>query len=224
MNPYRSDQPKQRSLFESDETANPASLTPNAKVAASEAHDPSSADSLAALKQLADACERCQLRSGCQQVVFGEGNADADLVLVGEGPGADEDRMGRPFVGRAGRLLDRMLIASGLDRDDIYITNIVKCRPPGNRTPLPEERAICLPYLVRQMELIRPKVIISAGAAATQGLLDPTAKITKIRGTWREWQGIAVMPIFHPAALLRDPGKKAPTWEDMKKVMSFLNQ
>ncbi|MFO8059956.1 MAG: uracil-DNA glycosylase [Bacillota bacterium] len=167
-------------------------------------------------------CRKCSLRSGCRQVVFGEGDPEAELMFVGEAPGADEDRLGRPFVGRAGQLLNRILEACGLSREKVYITNIVKCRPQGNRTPTPDERETCIPYLRTQVRLIRPRIIVTLGAAATQGLIDPRAKITRMRGTWQNWQGIKVMPTFHPAALLRDPGKKAPTWQDMKLVMAEL--
>ncbi|MFP4200024.1 MAG: uracil-DNA glycosylase [Bacillota bacterium] len=179
-------------------------------------------DDLEELERLALACQRCHLRGTCNGVVFGEGSPGARLVFVGEAPGADEDRQGRPFVGRAGRLLDRIFGACDLERGDVYITNIVKCRPPGNRTPTEEERNYCIPYLQVQMRLIQPDIIVTMGAAATQGLIDPRARITRMRGSWQWWHGIRVMPTFHPAALLRDPNKKAPVWEDMKKVLAYL--
>ncbi len=179
-------------------------------------------EDLGGLRTRVTACRKCSLRAGCKQVVFGEGDSDSDLMLIGEAPGADEDRLGRPFVGRSGKLLDRILEACGLSRERAYITNIVKCRPPGNRTPRPEEREVCIPYLKAQVRLIRPRVMVTLGAAATQGLIDPRARITQMRGTWQSWQGIRVMPTFHPAALLRDPSKKAPTWHDMKLVMTEL--
>jgi DNA polymerase len=165
-------------------------------------------------------CQSCGLREGCRQVVFGEGNPEAKILLIGEGPGADEDRLGRPFVGKAGQLLDKILEVCGYERfTHTYIANIVKCRPPGNRTPLPEERAICLSYLKEQINIIKPEIIILLGATALQGLIDPQAKITKMRGNWIKYQDTWVMPTYHPAALLRNPGLKAPTWEDFKKVV-----
>ncbi len=179
-------------------------------------------EDLGDLQARVGACRKCQLRSGCRQVVFGEGQPDSDLMLVGEAPGADEDRLGRPFVGRAGQMLNQILQACGLSRETVYITNIVKCRPPENRTPTPEERETCIPYLRTQVRLIRPRIIVALGAAATQGLIDPSARITRMRGTWQSWQGVRVMPTFHPAALLRDPNKKGPTWRDMKLVMAEL--
>jgi len=172
------------------------------------------------LKSLAVNCRSCGLRDGCSQVVFGEGNPGARVMLIGEGPGQDEDRLGRPFVGRAGQLLDKILEACGFERfTHTYIANIVKCRPPNNRAPLPHERVACLPYLYRQIELINPPIIILLGATALQGLIDPAAKITRMRGEWLQWQDRWVMPTYHPAALLRNPQLKKPTWEDMKKVI-----
>ena len=179
-------------------------------------------DDLENLERFALECSRCHLRSGCKGVVFGEGSPRAQIAFVGEAPGADEDRLGRPFVGRAGKLLDRIIDACGLLRDEVYITNIVKCRPAANRTPTEEERNYCIPYLHAQMRLVRPGVLVSLGAAATQGLIRPDAKITRMRGTWQEWRGIKVMPTFHPAALLRDPRKRPPVWEDMKSVLEEL--
>lgn len=165
-------------------------------------------------------CNRCNLRQGCRQAVFGEGSPDGGLMLIGEGPGEEEDKQGRPFVGRAGQLLDKMLEACGMERfTHAYIANIVKCRPPKNRVPTPEERAACQPYLEKQLEIIKPKIVVLLGATALQGFIDPQAKITKTRGTWQQWKGIWVMPIYHPAALLRNPHLKQPTWDDLKKVI-----
>ncbi len=174
------------------------------------------------LREISLDCERCGLREGCKQVVFGEGDENADLAFIGEAPGATEDREGVPFVGRAGQLLNGMLEAADLQREDVYITNVVKCRPPGNRTPRREERAACMPFLKHQMHLIQPTIIISLGAAATQSLIDPKARITRMRGSWQSWEGTKVMPMFHPAALLRDPNKKKPTWQDMKTVLEEI--
>ena len=182
----------------------------------------SAEEDLGGLRTRVISCRKCPLRAGCEQVVFGEGDPDSELMLIGEAPGADEDRLGRPFVGRSGKLLDRILEACGLSRERIFITNIVKCRPPGNRTPSAQEREVCIPYLEAQVRLIRPRIMVTLGAAATQGLIDPRAKITQMRGTWQSWQGIRVMPTFHPAALLRDPSKKAPTRHDMERVMAEL--
>lgn len=175
---------------------------------------------LETLAEVARNCNCCRLRAGCTQVVFGEGAPDARLLCVGEGPGADEDRLGRPFVGRAGQLLDRILEVSGFNRrTNCYIANVVKCRPPGNRAPLPDEREACRPYLEAQMQILQPRIVILLGATALQALIDPDARITQMRGQWIERDGIWYMPTYHPAALLRDPRKKKEVWEDMKAVV-----
>jgi len=170
------------------------------------------------LRAAALSCSLCHLRRGCSQVVFGEGSPRAAVMFVGEGPGETEDQLGRPFVGRAGQLLDKILVASGFSREEVYIANIVKCRPPGNRQPSPEESASCLPWLKAQMKLIRPRIVVCLGAAATQVLIDSKLRITSARGKWFDRDGLRMMPTFHPAALLRDMSKKRPVWEDMKKV------
>ncbi|MDR3289435.1 MAG: uracil-DNA glycosylase [Peptococcaceae bacterium] len=160
-------------------------------------------------------CTKCPLRSGCNGVVFGEGNPASPVMFVGEGPGQTEDELGRPFVGKAGQLLDKILQAADLPRGDVYITNIVKCRPPGNRTPTAEEMNACLPWLRLQFAIIRPKYIILLGLAATHGILGadiPTMK--SCRGQWFERKGVKIMPTYHPAALLRNPQFKKPVWED----------
>lgn len=187
-------------------------------------HDLSGVMSLAELKEMTLQCTRCALRNGCNNVVFGEGNPRARLMLIGEGPGADEDRLGRPFVGRAGQLLDKILEAVGLERfTHTYIANVVKCRPPGNRAPRPEEARACLPWLYRQIELVSPGIIILLGNSALQYLVDPDARITPMRGRWLvSKSGIKIMPTFHPSALLRDPSKKRPVWEDFKKIKEAL--
>lgn len=169
-------------------------------------------------------CTQCVLREGCQQVVFGEGNLQTRLLLVGEGPGADEDRLGRPFVGTAGRLLDRILEAVELKRDELYITNVVKCRPPGNRLPLQTEVEACLPYLQHQIRLIDPAIIICLGSLAARTLFDRNQSITRLRGRWHSLDGRRYMPTFHPAALLRDSSKKRPVWEDFKQVAAYYRQ
>ena len=173
---------------------------------------------LEALKAACHVCDRCVLQATCTHVVFGGGNPEAKIMFVGEGPGREEDKQGRPFVGAAGRLLDKFLASVGLTRDEVYITNVVKCRPPKNRMPNPDEIAACSPYLDAQIKRINPSIIVCLGALATRTLIDKNAKITRIRGEWHEKDGILYMPTFHPAALLRDPSKKRPDWEDMKKV------
>ncbi len=145
------------------------------------------------------------------------------MMLVGEGPGADEDRLGRPFVGRAGQLLNRILEAASIKREDVYITNVVKCRPPSNRLPFQPEVDACYPYLQSQIELIDPEVILCLGALATRTLYDKSAAITRVRGQWKEKDGRRMLATFHPAALLRDPSKKKPAWEDFKKVMAVYH-
>jgi DNA polymerase len=174
--------------------------------------------SLDELAALAATCERCSLRRGCARMVFGEGNPAAQVLFVGEGPGETEDQLGRPFVGRAGQLLDKILVASGFAREEVYIANVVKCRPPGNRQPTAEESAACLPWLEAQIRIIAPRFVVALGASAAQTLLDPKLRITGARGKWYDRNGIRCMPTFHPAALLRDPSKKRPVWEDMKKL------
>lgn len=170
------------------------------------------------LRREVEGCARCPLAQGRTNVVFGEGNPHARLMLVGEGPGAEEDRLGRPFVGAAGQLLDRILAAAGITREEVYIANIVKCRPPGNRVPLRAEAEACLPWLERQIQLINPRIIVVLGSTALQYLVDPQARITVFRGRWVEKGGIRIMPTYHPAALLRDPTKKRDAWEDFKKI------
>ena len=170
------------------------------------------------LKLHTEQCNLCRLRAGCKQVVFGKGSPQARLLFVGEGPGAQEDEQGLPFVGAAGKLLDKIIAAAELPLEDIYIANVVKCRPPQNRLPLPDEVAACKPYLLRQIEIIDPIIVITLGAAATQALIDSKARITQARGTWHEIGGRLFIPTFHPAALLRDPSKKRPVWEDIQKV------
>ena len=176
------------------------------------------------LQEQVSQCISCPLCAHRTHTVFGEGNPHASLLFVGEGPGADEDRMGRPFVGRAGQLLDRMIQAMGLQREDVYIANVVKCRPPGNRTPLPEETQACLPYLRGQFALIRPKVIVCLGATAARAIISEDIRITRDRGNWVNKKGVWIMPTYHPAALLRDPTKKRETWQDLQEVMKKLEE
>lgn len=178
---------------------------------------------LASLEAIVKTCRRCPLRDGCTQVVFGEGHPRAQLMLVGEGPGQVEDETGRPFVGPAGQLLDRMLAAIGLRRQDVYIANVVKCRPPNNRVPTPEEAAACWPNLRRQIELVRPRIILCLGATAARQLVEPRGSIASLRGRWFVRDGIRYLVTFHPAALLRDPGKKPLAWQDLQMVRRALD-
>ena len=154
----------------------------------------------------------------------GEGNPHARLMFIGEGPGRDEDLTGRPFVGRAGQLLDKMIAAIGLSREEVYIANVVKCRPPQNRAPEMDEVAACMPYLRAQVGLIRPQVIVLLGSSALGAILGAEHRITRERGAWIERKGVFFMPTFHPAALLRDESKKRPVWEDLKKVRDKLQE
>lgn len=167
-------------------------------------------------------CTRCALCSGRTQVVNTHGNPKARLMFVGEAPGADEDVQGKPFVGRAGQLLTKMIEAMGLKREEVIIGNVNRCRPPGNRQPTLEEAAICRPFLFREIAAVRPEVIVVMGNTALRNLLEVKAGISSVRGQFRDYQGIKVMPTFHPAYLLRDPSKKRETWDDLKKVMEYL--
>jgi DNA polymerase len=169
-------------------------------------------------------CTRCKLSQlGRSKVVNSVGNFNADLMFVGEAPGADEDAQGEPFVGRAGRLLTDIMKAIGFKREDVFIGNINRCRPPGNRAPEPDESVVCKPFLKREIAVVRPKVIVVLGATAAQNLLETKTPIGKLRGHFHEYLGTKVMPTFHPAYLLRDPHKKREVWDDMKKVRDYLN-
>ena len=168
-------------------------------------------------------CKRCKLHQTRTNIVFGAGNANADLVFVGEAPGAEEDAKGVPFVGRAGQLLTKMIEAMGYKREDVYICNVIKSRPPENRNPEPEEVAACEPFLKAQLAVIKPKVIVALGRFACQCLLRTEEPMGKIRGKWGSYEGIAVMPTFHPAYLLRSPSKKKEVWEDLQEVMKRLS-
>lgn len=180
---------------------------------------------LADLKSLADlvaTCSRCRLAEGRKSVVFGAGNPNADLMLIGEGPGAEEDRQGLPFVGPAGELLTRIIQAIEMKRDDIYIANVVKCRPPGNRDPQPDEVQACRGYLEKQVALGRPRLLVALGRVAAQALLGNESPIGQLRGRWYQAFGVPTMVTYHPAALLRNPALKRPTWEDMQQVRDRL--
>ena len=168
-------------------------------------------------------CTRCVLhKQGRKQIVFGVGNAKADLMFIGEAPGADEDMQGEPFVGRAGQLLNNMIKAMGLRREDVYIANIIKCRPPGNRTPEREECETCSPFLMRQIAAIKPKALVALGAVAAKTLLAINAPMTEFRGRWFDFRGTKLAVTYHPAFLLRDPRQKKETWKDLQKVMKEL--
>jgi len=184
-------------------------------------------------------CQRCRLAKGRTHIVFGVGNPQADLMFVGEAPGRDEDLKGEPFVGRAGQLLTKIIQAMHLKRDEVYIANVIKCRPPENRNPAPEEIETCEPFLLRQIEAIRPKIIVCLGTFATQTLLQTDSRISGLRGHFQAWPNaivknsyetdlaegsIKVMPTYHPAFLLRNPQMKKPVWEDMQKVMAALEE
>jgi DNA polymerase len=181
---------------------------------------------LAALAAVAAGCTRCRLAEGRTKVVFGSGNPDAELMFVGEGPGADEDRQGLPFVGAAGELLTKIIQAIERTREEVYIANVVKCRPPGNRDPQPDEIAACRGYLDKQIALVRPRILVALGKVAALTLLGnevgSDAPIGRMRGQWFQVQGIPTMVTYHPAALLRNPALKRPTWEDMQQVRDFL--
>jgi len=178
---------------------------------------------LVAIREDLGDCRRCPLHTmGRKQIVFGTGNPYAELMFVGEAPGADEDRQGEPFVGRAGQLLNNMIAAMGLERADVYIANIIKCRPPGNRTPLPDECATCSPFLIRQIETIQPKVLVALGAVAARTLLGVNEPMGALRGRWYEMRGVPLAVTFHPAYLLRNPAAKKDAWQDLQMVMKRL--
>jgi DNA polymerase len=178
--------------------------------------------SLALVREDLGDCTRCRLSEKRTQIVFGVGDPAARLMFVGEGPGADEDRQGEPFVGRAGQLLTRIIESMGLQRAEVYIANVVKCRPPENRTPQTDEITTCSPFMFQQILAIRPRVLVCLGTPATQTVLGTRSTITRLRGRFHDVAGIRIMPTFHPAYLLRNPAAKKDVWEDMKKVMACL--
>lgn len=182
------------------------------------------AKSLDELNQLIKDCTNCVLHKNRTNFVFGSGNPNAKVMVIGEGPGAEEDKQGLPFVGRAGQLLTDILKAIKFDRDEVYITNIVKCRPPENRTPLPKEMETCIPYLKKQISLIKPEMILCLGLTAAKGLLRKKESLTVLRGKFFDYDGIKVMVTFHPAALLRNPNWKRDCWEDVKKFRKMYDE
>ena len=203
--------------------------TDDGQGSATETRGPEGGDRGAALQavreELGD-CRRCRLSEGRTSIVFGEGSPDARVVFVGEGPGAEEDRTGRPFVGKAGKLLDKMIEAVGWRREDVYICNVVKCRPPGNRNPELDEVASCRPFLENQLRSIRPAVIVTLGKPAASTLLNRNVAITRERGIWNEWEGIPVMPTFHPAYVLRQYTQKnrQAVWDDLRAVRERVEE
>jgi uracil-DNA glycosylase len=200
----------------------PAAAEPTVEIPAEREGLQEQVAELAALAGAAEGCTRCRLCEGRTRVVFGAGNPAADLMFIGEGPGAEEDRQGLPFVGAAGELLTRIIQAIEMTRDDVYIANVVKCRPPGNRDPQPDEVAACRGYLERQIELVRPQVIVALGRIAAQTLLGNDSPIGRMRGQWFRVHGVPTMVTYHPAALLRNAALKRPTWEDLQQVRDFL--
>jgi uracil-DNA glycosylase len=208
----------------------PAEREPAASAPASAPAEPvrfakSAADALVAVRTEIGDCTRCKLHAqGRKQIVFGVGNPEADLMFVGEAPGADEDAQGIPFVGRAGQLLTKIIEAIGLQREDVYIANVIKCRPPGNRNPEQDEVDTCEPFLFQQIDVIRPKVIVALGSFAGRALLRTLDPISRLRGRVYDYRGAKLVPTFHPAYLLRNPASKREVWEDMKVVKALLAQ
>jgi uracil-DNA glycosylase len=176
------------------------------------------------IREVLGDCQRCKLGRTRTSIAFGVGAADAALMFIGEAPGAEEDRRGEPFVGAAGQLLDKMIAAMGWSRDTVYIANVLKCRPPGNRDPEPDEVAACAPFLARQIEAIAPRVIVTLGKPAAHALLGTSAPISALRGRWHDHRGVRVMPTFHPAFLLRQPDRKREAWSDLKLVIDELSR
>ena len=201
----------------------PAStILPAAAPSLFEAIERIAGDTLPRIREDIGDCTRCKLHKGRTKIVFGTGNPNADLMFVGEGPGRDEDLSGEPFVGRAGKLLTDMIKAMGLQREQVYIANVVKCRPPENRLPEKDEIATCSPFLMRQIDAIKPKVICTLGSCSAQTLLQTAQGISKLRGEWFDFRGTKLMPTYHPAYLLRNPAAKPEVWKDLQKVMAVL--
>lgn len=225
------EKPLPKSFHRMDSSAKPVAAASPAKfVPAPKAPGPSLfeatekivGDSLPRIREDLGECTRCKLHKARHTIVFGDGNPNAGLVFVGEGPGADEDAQGLPFVGRAGKLLTQMIEAMGLQRKDVYICNVVKCRPPENRTPEKDEVSTCSPYLLRQLDTINPKVIVCLGSVAAQTLLETNRGISHFRGEWLDFRGRKLMATYHPAYLLRNPSAKGEVWKDLQKVMAEL--
>ena len=195
----------------------------SAEAAAAEGAPVDRLTALRAIREEIGDCTRCPLhKQGRKQIVFGVGNPNADIMFIGEAPGADEDEQGEPFVGRAGQLLNNMIKAMGISRDDVYIANVIKCRPPANRTPEPAECEVCSPFLLKQIDVIQPKVIVALGAVASRALLGLNQPMSQLRGQWHDFRGYALAVTYHPAYLLRDPRQKAAAWQDLQMVMQRL--
>ncbi len=215
---------EQFSLFDLGETATPPAATATSDAAAPSRDGIGPYSNMDSMQQDCDQCDRCGLGATRTHAVVSRGNAQAKIMIIGEGPGENEDLTGKPFVGKAGQLLDRVLESVGLTEADVFICNIVKCRPPGNRKPTKDEMQACRPYLMEQIRLVDPPIIMLAGASAIEGLLiEKAVKITQIRGQWREWEGRQCLPVFHPSYLLRNPSKakgspKWLMWQDIQEV------
>jgi uracil-DNA glycosylase len=208
-----------------DLALHPVNETTPAKSQAALSLPPVIGDKPSALKLIREdigECTRCRLHKGRTNLVFGVGNVNADLMFIGEGPGADEDAQGEPFVGRAGQLLNNMISAMGIKREDVYIANVVKCRPPSNRTPEKDECDVCSPFLMRQIDVIKPKVIVALGAVAAKNLLAVNDSMANLRGRWYDFRNSKLLVTYHPAYLLRDPRQKKEAWKDLQMVMKYL--
>jgi uracil-DNA glycosylase len=214
--------PKSAQAAKSVVAATPAIVAPAALPSLFESIDRIADDTLPRIREDIGDCTRCKLHKGRTNIVYGVGNPKAELVFVGEGPGHDEDIKGEPFVGRAGKLLTQMIEAMNLRREDVYIANVVKCRPPENRLPEKDEIATCSPFLMRQLDVIKPKVICALGSCAAQTLLQTTQGISKFRGEWFDFRGAKLIATYHPAYLLRNPPAKSEVWKDLQKVMAHL--
>ena len=201
-----------------------ARVAPPVRAVAAASLDAVRPPSLAVVREELGDCTRCKLSGGRRNIVFGVGNPDADLVFVGEAPGADEDARGEPFVGVAGQLLDRMIAAMGFDRSDVYICNVIKCRPPYNRNPEPDEVGACEPFLKKQLAALKPRMIVALGKFAAQSLCRTQTPISRLRGNFHSYEGIQVMPTFHPAFLLRTPEAKRHAWADLQAVLAALGR
>lgn len=205
-----------------EEASSPSARPPSPSPSPADAPPPVAAPELDSLAAAVAGCTKCRLAEGRKNVVFGAGHPNADLMFIGEGPGAEEDRRGLPFVGPAGELLTKIIHAIDLQREDVYIANVVKCRPPGNRDPQPDEVQACRGYLEKQIAFIRPRILVALGRTAAQTLLGTESPIGQLRGRWHQVLGIPTMVTYHPAALLRNQALKRPTWEDMQQVRDRL--
>lgn len=223
---YRRDVPPELAEALSHEESSPAGVAAIAEPSANPVSIPSDADRPAALRAIREEigdCTRCPLhKQGRKQIVFGVGNPNADIMFIGEAPGADEDEQGEPFVGRAGQLLTNMIKAMGIAREDVYIANVIKCRPPANRTPEPGECGICSPFLLKQIDVVKPKAIVALGAVAAKTLLAVNQTMAEMRGHWHDFRGYPLLVTYHPAYLLRDPRQKVHAWHDLQMVMQHL--